>query len=133
MEFSIQTWVMFMVKNLPMTDNVIQFRTKNTGTANTNAVLDDEFNYNVDYLDDMSDDVTFTLDELLEEYLDIERKEEYYRDIHMIGECIRSLLYRQNKIPHPLQTYVDESISVTIKDGKALAEWFDTSNFDNER
>jgi hypothetical protein len=122
-----------MGRNQNMTDNVIQFKPRNEGAANTNAVLDDQFNYNVDYLDDMSDQVTFTLDDLLEEYLDIVRDKEYYKDIHMIGECIRSLLYRQNKIPHPLQTYVDESISVTIKDGKALAEWFDTSNFDNER
>jgi len=124
---------MCMGRNQNMTDNVIQFKPRNEGAANTNAVLDDQFNYNVDYLDDMSDQVTFTLDDLLEEYLDIVRDKEYYKDIHMIGECIRSLLYRQNKIPHPLQTYVDESISVTIKDGKALAEWFDTSNFDNER
>ena len=56
-----------------MTDNVIQFKPRNEGAANTNAVLDDQFNYNVDYLDDMSDQVTFTLDDLLEEYLDIVR------------------------------------------------------------
>ena len=116
-----------------MSDNVIKFKPRNERAANTNAALIEQFNYDVDYIDDMSDDIIFTIDDLLEDYLDILRDKEYYKDIHMIGECIRSLLYRQNSIPHPLQTYVDESISVTIEDGTARAEWFDTSNFDNER
>lgn len=81
--------------------------------------------------DELADIWIDHLGEQLDEAEIAEVSNEYFRDLHHVGEAIRSLIYRHKKIPHPFHEMVDNMIELRYDNGAVIATWNEEA-FENE-
>lgn len=131
-----------------MSDNIIPFPNKNKNATDLDGGVSIVTKTDTDVtpanheMNPMATEWLARADELADEWIDhlavqfenaeiAEMSSEYFRDLHHVGECIRSLIYRHMGVPHPFQKFADNTIKLRYKDGNVIASW-DEKAFDIE-
>lgn len=114
------------IEIIPSNDNIA------AGEDPTGKLLDEQIKKLLDQADEMADSWIDHLATQFDEAEIAEMSSEYYRDLHHVGEAIRSLIYRHLGIPHPFQKYVDNMIKLRYDNGAVIASWEDEAFENND-
>jgi len=99
-----------------MTDNVIQFPSKNLANvfpANVEESLDHLEEIRRDYCDEVSEDAIEAVFAVLSSYgLHVKPDEAAIKNIIFMEEAIKSLLYSIKKVPHSFQEIADSCVTI---------------------